>query len=142
VYGDAEKTLTGHLLLQGTVRHEQYSDFGNITNFKVAGRLDLFDCLAARASYNAGFRAPALAQSGYSASNTLILNGQQAIVRVAAVDSAAARLAGVNDLKPEKSRNISAGLVFEAGGLTATLDAYQIKVRDPTVRGTKVPFTV
>lgn len=130
VYGDAEKTLFGRLLLQGTVRHEHYSDFGDTTNFKVAGRLGLFGGLAARASYNTGFRAPALAQSGYNASNTLILNGQQAIVRVAAVDSPAARLAGATDLKPEKSRNVSAGLVFEAGGLTATLDAYQIEVRD------------
>ena len=130
VYGDAEKTLFGRLLVQGTIRHEHYSDFGNTTNFKVAGRLGLFGGLAARASYNTGFRAPALAQSGYNASNTLILNGQQAIVRVAAVDSPAARLAGATDLKPETSRNVSAGLVFEAGGLTATLDAYQIKVRD------------
>lgn len=130
VYGDAEKTLFGRLLVQGTVRHEHYSDFGNTTNFKVAGRLGLFGGLAARASYNTGFRAPALAQSGYNASNTLILNGQQAIVRVAAVDSPAARLAGATDLKPEKSHNVSAGLVFESGGLTATLDAYQIKVRD------------
>lgn len=130
IYGDAEKTLFGRLLLQGTVRHEHYSDFGNTTNFKVAGRFELFGGLAARASYNTGFRAPALAQSGYNASNTLILNGQQAIVRVAAVDSPAARLAGATDLKPETSRNVSAGLVFASGGITATLDAYQIKVRD------------
>lgn len=130
IYGDAEKTLFGRLLLQGTVRHERYSDFGDTTNFKVAGRLGLVGGLAARASYNTGFRAPALAQAGYNASNTLILNGQQAIVRVAAVDSAAARLAGATDLKPETSRNLSAGLVLEAGALTATLDAYQIQVRD------------
>lgn len=112
------------------MRHERYSDFGDTTNFKVAGRLGLVGGLAARASYNTGFRAPALAQAGYNASNTLILNGQQAIVRVAAVDSAAARLAGATDLKPETSRNLSAGLVLEAGALTATLDAYQIQVRD------------
>ena len=100
VYGDAEKTLFDRVLLQGTVRHENYSDFGSTTNFKVAGRLGLVGGLAARASYNTGFRAPALAQSGYNASNTLILNGQQAIVRVASVDSPAARLAGATDLKP------------------------------------------
>ncbi len=130
VYGDAEKTLFDRMLLQGTVRHENYSDFGSTTNFKVAGRLGLVGGLAARASYNTGFRAPALAQSGYNASNTLILNGQQAIVRVASVDSPAARLAGATDLKPEQSRNVSAGVVFEAGRFRATLDAYRIKVRD------------
>ncbi|MGE6692704.1 MULTISPECIES: TonB-dependent receptor plug domain-containing protein [Sphingobium] len=130
VYIDAEKRLFDRLLLQGAVRHEHYSDFGNTTNYKIAGRLDLIAGLAARASFNTAFRAPALAQSGYNASNTLILNGQQAIVRVAAVDSAAARLAGASDLKPEKSRNLSAGLVYDGGSLTATLDAYRIKLRD------------
>lgn len=129
-YAEVEKQVFERLLLSGAVRHERYSDFGNTTNFKVAGRLGLFGGLALRGSYNTGFRAPALAQSGYNASNTLILNGTQAIVRVAAVDNPAARLAGATDLKPEKSRNVSVGAVFEAQGFTATLDAYRIKVRD------------
>lgn len=130
VYGELQKELFDRLLLQGAVRHEHYSDFGDTTNYKLAGRLKLFGGLAARASYNTAFRAPALAQSGYNASNTLILNGQQAIVRVAAVDSPAARLAGASDLKPERSRNLSAGLTFERGGFTATLDAYRIDLDD------------
>lgn len=130
LYGEAEKELFNRLLLSGAVRHEHYSDFGNTTNFKVAGRLGLIGTWALRGSYNTGFRAPALAQTGFNASNTLILNGTQAIVRVAAVDTAAARLAGATELKPEKSDNISVGTVFETGGLTFTLDAYQIKVRD------------
>jgi iron complex outermembrane receptor protein len=130
LYGEVEKQFFGGLLLSGAARHERYSDFGSTTNFKAAGRLGLFGGLALRGSYNTGFRAPALAQSGYNASNTLILNGAQAIVRVAAVDNPAARLAGATDLKPEQSRNVSIGTVFEAGGFTATLDAYRIKVRD------------
>lgn len=130
IYAELEKELFDRLLLQGAVRHEDYSDFGDTTNWKVAGRLELFGGLAARASYNTAFRAPALAQRGYNASNTLILNGQQAIVRVAAVDSPAARLAGASALTPERSRNLSAGLTFADGPLTATLDAYRIRVRD------------
>jgi iron complex outermembrane receptor protein len=51
-------------------------------------------------------------------------------VRVAAVDSPAARLAGATDLRPETARNFSAGLIYERGGLTATLDAYRIAVKD------------
>ncbi len=130
LYGEAEKELFTRLLLSAAVRHERYSDFGDTTNFKVAGRLGLIGSWALRGSYNTGFRAPALAQSGFNASNTLILNGTQAIVRVAAVDTPAARLAGATDLKPEKSDNVSVGTVFQTGGLTFTLDAYQIKVRD------------
>jgi len=130
LYGEVEKDLFDRLLVSGAVRHERYSDFGDTTNFKVASRLGLIGSWALRGSYNTGFRAPALAQSGYNASNTLILNGTQAIVRVAAVDTPAARLAGANDLKPERSNNISVGTVFDVAGLTVTLDAYQIKVRD------------
>ncbi len=130
LYGEVEKDLFDRMLISGAVRHEHYSDFGDTTNFKVASRLGLIGTWALRGSYNTGFRAPALAQSGYNASNTLILNGTQAIVRVAAVDTPAARLAGARDLKPETSNNVSAGTVFEVGGLTFTLDAYQIKVRD------------
>lgn len=130
VYAEAQKELWGRLLLEAAVRREDYSDFGDMTNYKIAGRLELVGGLAARASYNTAFRAPALAQQGFNASNTLILNGQQAVVRVAAVDSPAARLAGATELEPERSRNVSAGLTFAGGGLTATLDAYRVKMRD------------
>lgn len=130
LYGEAQQTVFHRLQLSGAVRHEHYSDFGNTTNFKVAGRLALIGDWALRGSFNTGFRAPALAQSGYNASNTLILNGTQAVVRVASVNTAAARLAGATDLKPETSRNISVGTVFKSGGFTFTLDAYRIKVRD------------
>lgn len=130
LYVEVQREFWGRLLLSGAARHEHYSDFGETTNFKVAGRLGLVGGWAVRGSYNTGFRAPALAQSGYNASNTLILNGTQAIVRVAAVDTPAARLAGAMDLKPERSRNLSLGTVFEAGRFTATLDAYRIKVKD------------
>lgn len=130
IYVEAEQSPTDRLLLSAAARYERYSDFGDTTNVKVASRFQLSEQLALRGSYNTGFRAPALAQSGYNASNTLILNGSQAIVRVAAVGTEAAQLAGATDLKPETSNNISLGTVFQAGNWSASLDAYQIKVRD------------
>ncbi|MBX7483331.1 TonB-dependent receptor plug domain-containing protein [Qipengyuania qiaonensis] len=130
VYAEVQKVFFDRLLLQGAVRYEDFSDFGNTTNYKAAGRFEIGGGLAVRASYNTAFRAPALAQSGYNASNTLILNGQQAVVRVAAVGSPAARLAGAQPLRPEKSENISAGVVFESGAFSATVDAYRIDLND------------
>lgn len=102
VYGEVQKALGERLLLQAALRREHYSDFGDTTNCKVSGRLNLIGGLAVRASWNTGFRAPARAQSGYNASNTLILNGQQAIVRVAAVDSPVLcdQCRGYHDRKP------------------------------------------
>ncbi|MEN5290574.1 TonB-dependent receptor plug domain-containing protein [Stenotrophomonas lactitubi] len=129
-YAELQLEPTQRLLLSAALRYEHFSDFGSTTNFKLASRFDLGAGWAVRGSWNTGFRAPALAQSGYNASNTLILNGSQAVVRVASVDSEAARLAGATALKPEKSDNISLGLVYEGDNLTATLDAYQIKVKD------------
>ena len=130
VYAEVQKEFFDRLLLQGAIRYENFSDFGDTTNYKAAGRFEIGGGLAVRASYNTAFRAPALAQSGYNASNTLILNGQQAVVRVAAVDSPAAQLAGAQPLRPEKSENISAGVVFESGGFSATVDAYRIDLND------------
>nr|WP_274514370.1 TonB-dependent receptor [Xanthomonas campestris] len=130
IYVEVEQSPSDRLLLSAAARHERYSDFGNTTNVKIASRFQLSEQWALRGSYNTGFRAPALAQSGYNASNTLILNGAQAIVRVAAVGSEAAQLAGATDLKPETSNNISLGTVFQEGNWSASLDAYQIKVRD------------
>lgn len=130
IYVEVEQSPSDRLLLSAAARHERYSDFGNTTNVKIASRFQLSEQWALRGSYNTGFRAPALAQSGYNASNTLILNGAQAIVRVAAVGTEAAQLAGATDLKPETSNNISLGTVFQEGNWSASLDAYQIKVRD------------
>jgi iron complex outermembrane recepter protein len=41
-----------------------------------------------------------------------------------------ARLLGATALKPEIARNQSMGLVYEAGSVSASLDAYQIRVKD------------
>src|SRR3546814_771070 len=63
-----------------------------------------------------------------------------AIVQIAA-NSAAAKVLGIEDRKPEKSTSFSAGLVLRPlPRLTITVDAYQIKLRDRIV-GTATIFT-
>ena len=72
-------------------------------------------------------RAPTLAESYYSATN---VSPSSAFVQLPA-NSAAAKLLGFSNLKPEKSTNYSLGFVFRpAPKLTITLDAYQVKIRD------------
>jgi iron complex outermembrane receptor protein len=83
-----------------------------------------------RGTYSNGFRAPTLAESYYSATN---VSPRSAFVQLAP-NSAGARLVGIDGLKPEASTNLSAGLVLNpAPGVTVTLDAYQIKIRDRIV---------
>lgn len=130
VYAEVEREFFDRLLISGAVRHEEFSDFGGTTNYKAASRFKVTDWLSFRGSFSTGFRAPALAQSFYSAGNTTFINGVQTLVRIIPVDNPAARLIGASDLKPEKSRNFSVGAVVNVGGFTLSADAYRIKLRD------------
>jgi len=111
-------------------RYEHFSDFGDTIVFKGTARYDFNEMIAVRGTASTGFRAPTLAESYYSATN---VSPTAAFVQLAP-NSAAARLIGVNGLDAEKSRNFSAGFVAHPGhGITATLDLYQIGIRDRIV---------
>ncbi|TXC70053.1 TonB-dependent receptor [Sphingomonas ginsenosidivorax] len=108
-------------------RYEHYSDFGSKFIYKGTTRYDFSEMFALRGTYSTGFRAPTLAESFYSATN---VSPTAAFVQLPA-NSAAAKLLGFQNLKPEKSTNISLGTVFRpAPRLTITLDAYQVRIRD------------
>jgi iron complex outermembrane receptor protein len=97
---------------------------------KGTGRYDFNDSFAVRGTASTGFRAPTLAEEYYSATN---VSPTSAFVQLPP-NSPAARLIGVNGLKPEKSRNVSAGFVAHPmGALTATLDVFQISIDDRVV---------
>lgn len=126
LYLDVAASPVAALKLDGAVRYEHYSDFGSQVIFKGTGRYDFSHAFALRGTVSTGFRAPTLAESYYSATN---VSPTSAFVQLPA-NSAAAKLIGFQNLKPEKSTNFSAGGVFRAGKLTVTLDAYQVKIRD------------
>ena len=85
---------------------------------------------ALRGTASTGFRAPTLAEEFYSATN---VQPNSAFVQLPP-NAAAARLIGIDPLKPEKSTNFSIGFVAHpASGVLVTLDAYQISVRDRVV---------
>ena len=82
---------------------------------------------AIRGTVSTGFRAPTLAESYYSATN---VSPTSAFVQLAP-NSAAARLLGIDALKPEKSKNYSLGIVAHPiPKMTATIDAYQINLKN------------
>jgi iron complex outermembrane receptor protein len=111
-------------------RYEDFSDFGNTTVGKLTARYDFTAQFALRGTVSTGFRAPTLAEEYYSATN---VGPTSAFVQLPP-NAPAARLVGINGLKPEKSRNLSLGVVLRpAGRLTATLDAYQINIDDRIV---------
>ncbi|MET0371137.1 MAG: TonB-dependent receptor [Sphingobium sp.] len=129
-YLDISFKPTDNWLVDGAVRHEHYSDFGDTTVFKLTSRYDLSDAIAVRGTASTGFRAPTLAEGGYSGVNV----GPSGVSGVLPASSSAASLLGFGGLKPEKSTNFSAGLVLNpAQNLTITLDAYHITIRDRIV---------
>ena len=127
VYLDVAAYPVDGLKLDGAVRYENYSDFGGTTNFKGTGRYDFSDAFALRGTVATGFRAPTLAESYYSATN---VGPTTAFVQLPA-NSAAAKLIGFQNLKPEKSTNFSIGTVIRpVSRLSITVDAYQVRIRD------------
>ncbi len=137
IYADAETSLTSRLLLQAAVRYADYSDFGTASTGKLAARYKLSDGLLLRGSLSNSFRAPALVQTGFRFS-TLNFNADGSGLQTASLlpaSDALARSFGAQDLKPEKSTNLSLGLAWRPQRQTSfTLDAYRIKIRDRITR--------
>jgi iron complex outermembrane receptor protein len=125
-------------------RHEDYSDFGTTDTGKASIRIEPVRGLALRGTASTGFRAPTLQQQHYSSASTINVGGVLLPVSALPVDSAAAIALGATPLKPEKSKNLSAGIVITpTPRLNITVDAYQIKITDrillsETLQGTLV----
>jgi iron complex outermembrane recepter protein len=111
-------------------RFEDYSDFGSTVIGKLTTRYDFSDAFALRGTVSTGFRAPTLAESGYSATNV----GPTSAVLQLAPSSAGAASAGFGALGPEESFNVSLGTVIRPIPLlTVTLDGYYLKINDRIV---------
>ncbi|HKO47857.1 MAG TPA: TonB-dependent receptor, partial [Polyangiaceae bacterium] len=130
-----KKWFTG---IAGRVEH--YDDSaGNTVSGKLSTRWEFLPGVAIRGGINNGFRAPSLAQTGFSTTqNTAtIIEGERirTTSKFLAVDNAAAIALGAEPLKPEKSFNLSAGLTYElARALHITVDAYHLSIKDRIVK--------
>jgi len=130
LYLDAEKDITDNLLVSAAVRFEDYSDFGNETTFKLAGRWAVSQGLAFRGSASTGFRAPHLAQQWFSSTATNFIGGVPFENKTFPVSDPVARLLGARPLKPETSTNLSIGATWSQGALAASIDFYQVEIED------------
>ncbi|MEM9744177.1 MAG: TonB-dependent receptor [Pseudomonadota bacterium] len=141
LYGELGLQMTEDLFLSAAARYEDYSDFGEESIFKLAGRWDPTPWLGIRASFNTGFRAPGIQQLGFRGTRGQFVDldndgvAESIVLRqtLPPSDPAAAAL-GASPLQPETSVNFSAGVTLTPGfGLTVTLDAYQIDLEDRIV---------
>ncbi|MET0283126.1 MAG: TonB-dependent receptor [Polyangiales bacterium] len=114
-------------------RAEGYSDVGSALTGKASTRLSLFDGFNLRGNVSTGFRAPTPGQQNLTNTNqfpsadgtTIQTNG------TIPATNPIARLKGGEQLKPERSLNISVGFVTQPfKDLTFSADAYRIDIRD------------
>lgn len=141
VYTTLDYDVTDAFLIGGSLRYENYSDFGDNFSWKVNSRYKLTNDVTVRASFSTGFRAPALHQIYLSNIQTLVSGGKisnQGTFNN--VDPVVSGL-GVPKLHAEKSQNISTGITFRSGAnFTASLDFYHIKVNDRVLFSGEVGF--
>jgi iron complex outermembrane receptor protein len=129
------------LEVTAALRYDKYSDFGNTTNPKVSFRFQPTQQVLFRGSYSTGFRAPSLFEinSAQAYTNTtqqndpvLCPNGVLApgATRATSCDVQFESLTGGNlNLKPEKSKNTTLGLVFEpTANLSLGVDFWWIRL--------------
>lgn len=136
--------VTKSLELSGALRYDKYQGVGDTTNAKVAARWTLAPSLLLRASAGTGFRAPTLAQSKSPEQLYGVTEDQHDctadLAAVAAGLGAECRPdgdqydvfgGGTPSLKPEKSRQFTAGFRFEpTRELSLGADYWFIAIKD------------
>ncbi|CAM3994944.1 TonB-dependent receptor [Flavobacterium branchiophilum] len=140
-YFDVAYDVNKDFLINGTLRFENYSDFGTNAVWKLSSRYKLMDDkLTFRGSVSTGFRAPSLHQIYTQKAQYSFVAGQG--IQVSGIInnvSSQARQLGIPQLDAEKSTNFTIGVGAKpTKNFNFTLDYYNIKVSDRIVLGDRV----
>jgi iron complex outermembrane receptor protein len=143
LYGDIEHDISEAFLLQYALRYEDFSDFGDTLNGKVAFRWSATDTFNLRGAISTGFHAPTPGQINISTIITTFdgTTGQQ--VEEGLVPSTDPRIEdlGGKPLTEEESTNYSLGFTTDIGDRTTlTVDAYLIEVDGRIYRTGNIPL--
>ncbi|MGB3724930.1 MAG: TonB-dependent receptor [Glaciecola sp.] len=148
-YVDLEADVTEQLTVQTAIRAEDFSEFGNTTDFKLAGIYHVSDEVRLRAAYSTGFHAPTAGQANITNVTTQNVGGVLIDQGTLPLSSVAGQLAadfvesagnGRPALGPEEATNFSFGIGFEVAGSTWTVDYYNIELTDRVALGANVDF--
>ncbi|WP_438423387.1 TonB-dependent receptor [Aquimarina macrocephali] len=143
-YLDIAYDITEDFLVNGTVRLEDYSDFGDAFVWKLSSRYKfLEDRLTLRASISTGFRAPTLHQIYTQKAQYSFVPG--AGIQVGGLInnvSPQAKLLDIPQLDAEESTNITVGIGAKINSnINFTIDYYNIQVEDRIVLSTEIGKT-
>ena len=142
-YASASVDLTQDWLAEGTIRYEDYSDFGSKAVWKLSSRYKFADDkVTLRGSASTGFRAPTLHQIYTQKVQSAFGGGGIQLEGIINNVSSAARQNGVEKLKAESSTNYTVGIgVKPTRNFSATLDYYNIIVKDRIVLGDRITYS-
>lgn len=138
-YLSLDYDVTDAFLLSGTIRTENYSDFGNAFVYKFSSRYKLSDAFTLRGSISSGFRAPTLHQIYTQKAQYSFIPGQG--IQVGGLInnvSTQAKLLGIPELDAETSQNFTVGFGGKIDKFSYTLDYYSIAVKDRIILGTEI----
>ena len=141
-YFSLDYDVSEAFLLSGTIRTENYSDFGNAFVYKFSSRYKVNDALTLRGSISSGFRAPTLHQIYTQKAQYSFIPGQG--IQVGGLInnvSTQAKLLGIPQLDAETSQNFTVGFGGKANKFTYTFDYYNIAVKDRIVLGAEISAT-
>lgn len=131
LYVGAETDLSEALSIGLAGRYENYNTFGGTFVGKFNMLYKLTDWFSVRGTFGTGFHAPSPGQSNVEILTTNFVAGNAVQTGTYQVDNAISRYFGSKELTPEKSTNFGFGFVIKpASGLSLTMDAYSIKVKN------------
>ncbi|MBB1385714.1 TonB-dependent receptor [Pseudoalteromonas sp. SG45-5] len=134
LYVDLETYLADDWNITVAARFEDYSDFGDTINGKIATRYSLTEDFALRASVSTGFRAPSLQQQYFTSVATVFVDGEPTETGTFAPSSNVAKALGSPGLDAEEATNYGAGFTWSTDfNFSLSVDYYQILIDDRIV---------
>ncbi|MBA6390346.1 TonB-dependent receptor [Colwellia sp. BRX10-3] len=137
-YVDVEAQLTEDFLLGAAVRYEDFTTFGNTTNYKLTAQYTVNDEISLRASHSTGFRAPTVGQANVVNTQTSLVMGELIQTFLAPPTNPLSAFYGGKELTPEESRSFAGGMVYQEGDFFFTLDYYNIEVTDRLAQSSQI----
>ena len=142
LYAEVEQDLSADFVAQYALRYEDFSDFGDTINGKIAARYDVTDTFALRGALSTGFHAPKPGQANIQKITTTFDNdlGLQVESGTVPPTHPLALAAGGSPLREEKSINASMGFAASIGDATTlTADLYRIEIDDRIFKNQNLP---
>lgn len=144
LYFEINSELFDNIILDSAIRYDNYEDFGDTSNIKIAANWRINEILTLRSSVSTGFRAPSMQQLYFNNVSTQFIVNEDHQFTAEQIgtfrnDSELAKLIGIPKLQEEKSTNFSLGSVINiTDKLNLTIDYYNINIDDRIVISNKL----